>query len=271
MIPVPLLLAARCFVGLALAALFHRCALPHGNGAPIDSAHFTQTGGGTSVAAPGDLELEFDYDHHPGETLATGVGLVVGLPHRNELSVAWSPYAVMSRPGPDARSAGDASFSLRNQLLAPSESTPGWSLEVGTHLAAGEVGHSRGEGASDLYAATAVAQSYGAHTWTGYYELLLAEATGDGATLAEHVAAVQWARLLQPQLSSYVEGIGVVGAPADLSGTYLGAGLAWQVHARLALEAGVLFGLGGDSEDFRFLIGATTLLAQLGKIGLGGF
>ena len=102
--------------------------------------------------------------------------------------------------------------SLRNQLLAPSESTPGWSLEVGTHLAAGEVGHSRGEGASDLYAATAVAQSYGAHTWTGYYELLLAEATGDGATLAEHVAAVQWARLLQPQLSSYVEGIGVVGS-----------------------------------------------------------
>ena len=88
---------------------------------------------------------------------------------------------------------------------------------------------------------------------------------------AEHIAAVQWARLLQPELGTYVEGIGVLGAPADLSGSYFGAGLSWQAHEHLALEAGLLFGLGGDAEDFRLLLGATTTLAQLGKIGLGSF
>lgn len=245
------------------------CAFTQGDGNPIGSAHFAQTGGGPSVAANGDLEFEVDYDHDPGDTIATGVGLVLGLPHSNELSIAWSPYAVIRRPGPDARQTGDVSFALKNQLIEPSATAPAWSIEVGTHLAAGEAGHSRGEGASDLYAATAIAQSYGVHTWTGYYELLLAEATGSDATLAEHVAAVQWARLMQPELSVYAEAIGVLGAPADISGAYLGTGLAWQVHDRLALEAGLLFGLGGDAEDFRLLLGATTTLAQLGKIGLG--
>jgi hypothetical protein len=223
------------------------------------------------VAAAGDLEFEFDYDQDPGDTIATGVGLVLGLPHHNELSIAWSPYAVIRRPGPDARRTGDVSFALKNQLVEAHGSTPAWSIELGTHLAAGEAGHTRGEGASDLYAATALAQSYGAHTWTGYYELLLAEATGGDSTLAEHIAAVQWARLLQPELGTYVEGIGVLGAPADLSGSYFGAGLSWQAHEHLALEAGLLFGLGGDAEDFRLLLGATTTLAQLGKIGLGSF
>jgi hypothetical protein len=249
----------------ALLALFAltSCSLPAGDGAPIDSAHFTQTGGGTSVAAPGDLELEFDYDHHPGETLATGVGLVLGLPRRNELSVAWSPYAVMSRPGRDARKSGDVSFSLRNQLVAPSRTTPSWVIELGTHLAVGEAGHTRGEGAFDLYIATAAAQSYGPNTYTGYYELLLLETTGNDATLAEHVAALEWARRIQPELTAYAEGIGVLSPAADLSGTYLGTGVAWHLHPRWNLEAGVLFGLGGDAEDFRLLIGLTTLLANL--------
>ena len=252
---------------LALTTLFACGALPQGDGKPIGSAHFAQTGGGPSVAAEGDLEFEIDYDRDPGDTLATGVGLVFGLPHRNELSIAWAPYSVRRQPGSDARQTGDVSFALKNQLTLATEAFPAWSIELGTHLAAGEAGHHRGEGAADLYLATSAAQSFGKDTWTGYYELLLAEAPGSEATQAEHIAAVQWARMLQPQLSGYVEGIGVLGPASDLSGTYVGGGLAWQAHRRFAIEAGLLFGLGGDAEDFRILIGLSTLVAQFGTLG----
>ena len=46
---------SRLFV---MAALLGACSLPATTGEPLDSAHFAQTGGGTSVAASGDLELE---------------------------------------------------------------------------------------------------------------------------------------------------------------------------------------------------------------------
>jgi hypothetical protein len=244
------------------------CALPQGSGKPIGSAHFAQTGGGPSVAAEGNLEFEVDYDRDPGDTLATGIGLVLGLPARNEVSIAWAPYSILRRPGPDARHTGDVSFAWKNQVFKATEQTPAWSLELGTHLATGEAGHLRGEGAADFYFATSAAQSFDGDTVTGYYELSFADVPGSVAARAEHIAAVQWARLLQPRVSGYVEGIGVLGPAADLSGTYLGGGVAWQLHKRFALEAGLLFGLGGDAEDFRLLLGLTTLVAQFGSFGM---
>jgi len=253
-----------------LAGLLGSCALPAATGEPLDSAHFAQTGGGSSVAGAGDLELEAEFDLDPSDTLTTAVGVVFGLPNDFELGVAWSPYDVLEQPGPDSRGSGDVSFAVKKLLLAPSPSHPGWSIELGTQLDTSEAGHLERSGEADLFAATAVAQSFGAHTWTGYYELVLPDDPTDDSTLVEHVAALQWASEPLPNCVIHLEGIGTVAPAADFSATYAGTGLAWSVGEDWVFEAGALIGLAGESEDFRLLLGFTTVAARLERIGSFG-
>lgn len=238
------------------------CALPPGDGRPIDSAHFTQTGGGPSVTPAHDLEFELDYDADPGDRLSTAVGLVYGLPHAAELSLAWSPYAVLDRPGRDSRGAGDVSVATKMLLLEPAPGRPAWSLELGTHLDTGEAGHLDRGGEADLFIATSAAQSWGRHTWMAYYELVQPGRPNDDSVLVGHVGAVQWATPLAGRWVGYVEAIGFTSPAGNESGSALGSGAVWQVHPRIALEAGILVGLGGDSEDFRILLGVSSLLAS---------
>ena len=193
-----------------------------------------------------------------------------GLPDDFELGVAWSPYDVLEQPGPDSRGSGDVSFAVKKQLFTPSSSQPGWSVELGTQLDTSEAGHLERSGEADLFASTAVAQSFGPHTWTAYYEVVFPDAPADDSTLLEHVAALQWASEALPSCVVHVEGIGTVATAADFSATYLGTGLAWSVGENWVFEAGSLIGLAGESEDFRLLLGFTTVAARLGRIGSFG-
>lgn len=258
---------SRLFV---MAALLGACSLPAATGAPLDTAHFNQTGGGVGVAGPGDVEVEADVDLDPSDSLTTAVGLVFGLPDRLELSLGWSPYDVLEQPGPDSRGSGDVSAALRKQWLEPSPSRPGWSMDLGTRLDTSEAGHLERSGQADLFAATAIAQSFGPHTWTAYYELVLPDDPDDNSTLVEHVAALQWASEPLPSWVVHVEGIGTVAPAADFSATYLGTGFAWSVGEDWVLEAGSLIGLAGESEDFRLLLGFTTVAARLSRVGSFG-
>lgn len=253
-----------------LTAMLGSCALPSATGEPLDSAHFAQTGGGTSVAGAGDLEFEAEFDLDPSDTLTTAIGVVFGLPHDFELGVAWSPYDVLEQPGPDSRGSGDVSFAVKKLLLAPSPSQPGWSVELGSHLDTAEAGHLERSGEADLYAATAVAQSFGAHTWTGYYEFVLPDDPDGDSILVEHVAALQWATEPVADCVVHLEGIGTVAPAANFSATYLGTGAAWAISDSWTLEAGALIGLAGESEDFRLLLGVTTVAARLSRIGSFG-
>ena len=261
---------AMMFRFLLVATALGACALPPATGEPLDTAHFSQTGGGTSAAASGDLELEAEVDIDPSESLSTAVGVVFGLPDRLEVGIAWSPYDVLEQPGPDSRGSGDVSVAIKKQVLEPSSSQPGWSIELGTQLDTSEAGHLERSGEADLYAATALAQSFGAHTWTGYYELVFPDDPDDDSTHVEHVAALQWATELGAGQVVHLEGIGTVAPAADFSATYLGAGLAWAVNEDWTLEVGTLVGLAGESEDFRLLLGFTTVAARLGRIGSFG-
>lgn len=236
----------------------------------MDSAHFAQTGGGVSVAASGDLEFEAEVDLDPSDSLTTAIGVVFGLPNDFELGIAWSPYDVLDQPGPDSRGSGDVSFALKKLLLAPSEAQPGWSVELGTHLDTAEAGHLERSGQADLFLATAAAQNFGAHTWTAYYELVFPDDPADNSTLVEHVAALQWASQPLPDCVLHLEGIGTIAPAADFSATYFGTGLAWSMNDQWVLEAGALVGLAGESEDFRLLLGVTTVAARLSRIGSYG-
>ena len=69
------------------------------------------------------------------------MGVVFGLPDRLEVGIAWSPYDVLEQPGPDSRGSGDVSVAIKKQVLEPSSSQPGWSIELGTQLDTSEAGH----------------------------------------------------------------------------------------------------------------------------------
>lgn len=255
---------------LLLALCLGSCSLPAGGGAPLGSAHFAQTGGGASVASLGAIEFEADYDHEPGEATSTAIGLVVGLPDDFEASVSWSPYDVLVQPGPDSRGSGDTAFAIKKRLLAASASHPEWSLELGTQLDTSEAGHLERSGEADLFLATAASQNFGAHTWTAYYEVVFPDNPDSSSTELEHVAALQWAAAPLDSCVVYAEGIGTVVPAVDFSATYLGTGVAWGVSDTWTLEAGALIGLAGESEDFRLLLGFTTVLADLSKLGMFG-
>lgn len=254
-------------LGLGLAASPSCTFLPPATGELLESTHFAQTGAGPPVAAAWDLEFEGAADLDPNDTLVTEIGVIFGLPDDWEFGIAWSPYDVLEQPGPNSRGAGDTSFALKKLVLAPSPTQPGVSVELGTQLDTSEAGHLERSGEADLYAAVAAGQDFGGHTWTAYYELVFPDDPSDDSTLVEHVAALQWATAPVDGIVTHLEAIGTVAPGADYSATYLGTGIAWSVSDRWILEAGALAGLAGESEEFRFLVGFTTIAASLSRLG----
>ncbi|MBK1832943.1 transporter [Roseibacillus ishigakijimensis] len=203
----------------------------------------------------GRFQLEaslYDYRRHKGEESHTFGSLTakVGLTDSSDLQFVWDSY---SRTDSGAEGSGDLTIRYKHNLWGNEGGGTAFALFPFVKIpTGGELSNDQWEGGLILPFSTSLAQGVGLGLMAEI-DYLYEEEEGNHAFAFVHTAVLGFD--LSERLGLFTEYIGTAG-----EGFYeasLAAGLTYQVHEHLLLDAGATFGLTDEAEDLGLFTGFT--------------
>jgi len=221
----------------------------------------------THLVAPGLVQLEMGwiYAHDTAVQSSGAVPILarVGLSNWIELrvgadTVAWQNVATTGETG-----FGNLQLAAKLRVWPPPGREPVVVIEPAVVLPTADAERGLGSGATDFTVIVASGTSVGPRAHLDVNYGLGSIGAGDGSRFVQHMISGSLGIPVTDKLKPYLEAFWL--SRTDFDGaaeTTINTGVVYGLGPRSAIDAGVLFGIGGTASDFGVFGGVTLLLGR---------
>lgn len=211
----------------------------------------------TDTVPEGEIQVEAGLTVDPGDRLDTPMTIRYGRSDVQEFFASWSPYQKVDLRGDDKQGAGDLVLGIRERVLEETDEQPSVSWGAAVKLPTGREADTLSSGETDFLASGSVTKQVDDWRVTGFYQLgLLGEQDGGDMNI-EHGLAIAAVGREQHGVMPFGELSGIFDIEADSDRVVGLLGVYRRLSSSLVLDAGIVFGLSEDAENFAFFVGVT--------------
>jgi hypothetical protein len=217
----------------------------------------------TKTTAARTFELEAGAAVDPGDSFDSPLTLKHGLGPRTELSLGFSPFVYLARPGEDGNGNGDLLVAAKHRFADELDGWPSLGLELTTKLPTASEVEGIGSGEIDFFAAGIASATWGGVGVDGYYRFGALGAPGAAGVDGQHAGAIAALLPVAERWSAFAEIAGIFDDERKQDSVFSTIGLAHALRPHLVLDGGILVGLTDDAPDVGFVVGATFNFGQI--------